>query len=183
MSVAGTSRSPRSTLSTEELRRRRRARDALHVGRSAASLDSEVDAGDAQRLDRRTCSSSLRDPIRHADDVHGHLGGEAPHLGLRPPPVGHIPALSRPKELAHRLPSPRPPRGHELRLTPCARDCGFRCSRSLPSRAWLRDWPPRRRSGVGTESSCGISSAGVSRSGASPIRGSPWRRSQLPPSR
>ena len=59
--------------------------------------------GDAQRIDRRTCSSSLRDPIRHADDVHGHPGDEAPHLGLRRPPLGHMPALRHSKELAERL--------------------------------------------------------------------------------
>jgi hypothetical protein len=52
----------------------------------------------------RTCSNSnLRDPIRHGDDVHGHLGGEAPHLGLGRPPLGHTPALGHPKELAERL--------------------------------------------------------------------------------
>jgi hypothetical protein len=45
-----------------------------------------------------------RDPIRHADDVHGYVGSEAKHLGIRRPPLGHILALSHPKELAERPP-------------------------------------------------------------------------------
>ena len=77
----------------------------------------------------------------------------------------------------------RRPRGRELRLMPCVPGCGCRCSRSLPTRAWSQDWPPRRRSEVGTGCSCGISSAGVSRFGAWPTRGSRWRRSPLPPNR
>ena len=105
-------------------------------------------------------------------------------LGITPDEIdgGHTPALA--VEGAGRVPpGVRGPRRRELRLTPCARDCGCRYSRSLPIRVWSQDWPPRRRNGVGTGSSCGISSAGVSRSGRWPIRGSPWRRSPLPPSR
>jgi hypothetical protein len=80
----GTSRSPGSTSPAEELRRRGRARTRSPVRRSAVSLDSEADVGDR-------------------DDVHEHLGGEAPHLGLRRPPLGHTPATGHPKELAERL--------------------------------------------------------------------------------
>jgi len=101
-SVAGTSRSSGSTSPAEELRRRRRARDRLP-------------SGQLPRLTRKvmwvTLSASIAGPARvhyaiRFDMLMKFMGTwEArQHTSASVDrPLGHIPALSHPKELAERL--------------------------------------------------------------------------------